>query len=276
MANENSTDPLRYKTVKDLGRIVALFEKYRGEERSLTDICRSLQMLPSKVSRLLRTLEPEGFFERNPDTGKHRIGPRFLQLGLLYVFNLPLRRIILPHLEHVVQDLSLSTGWGIFKNDQIIVVDRIHFGKRSVANRMGLNLPLHSSSYGKLFLAYLTAQDQERLLNSITFIKFTDTTISEPEKLREEIKLIKQRGYALDQGETASGSVGIAAPILNSDGDVIAAISVSEEPTRFTPDVLQRSIEYLTERARFISRQIGYDAPPDQRVSQSRHHSLLA
>jgi DNA-binding IclR family transcriptional regulator len=52
----------------------------------------------------------------------------------------------------------------------------------------------------------------------------------------------------------------VAAPIFNSDGAVVAALSVSAEKPRFTPDILQQTIKYLTERARFISRQIGYDA----------------
>lgn len=254
-----TTDNLRYKTIKDLGKIVSLFENRGGEERSVADISRSLQMLPSKVSRLLKTLESEGFFERSPDTGKYRIGPRFLQLGLLYVFSHPLRRIILPHLEHMVQDLGLSTGWGIFKNDQIIVVDRFTFGKRSFVSRVGLNVPLHSSSYGKLFLAYLPSQEQRRLLSALNFARLTPATISDPKRMREEIKQTKKNGYALDQGETAADITGVAAPIFGSDGDVVAALSVSAEKDRFTPDVLQKTTKYLTERARFISRQIGYD-----------------
>ena len=255
-----TTDNLRYKTIKDLGKIVSLFENQGGEGRSVTDISRSLHMLPSKVSRLLKTLESEGFFERGPNTGKYRIGPRFLQLGLLYVFNYPLRRIILPHLEHMVQDLGLSTGWGIFKNDRIIVADRFTFGKKSFVSRVGLNVPLHSSSYGKLFLAYLPSEEQKRLLSLLTFAKRTPATISDPKRMKEEMKLVRKNGYALDQGETVADMTSIAAPIFNSDGEVVAAVSVSAEKVRFTSDVLQRTIKYLTKRAQFISRQIGYDS----------------
>ncbi len=254
-----TTDNLRYKTVKDLSKIVSLFGDHGGEEQSVTDISRSLQMLPSKVSRLLKTLESEGFFERNPHTGKYRIGPRFLQLGLLYVFNHPLRIIILPHLEHMVQELSLSTGWGIFRNDQIIIVDRFTFGKKPFVSRVGSNVPLHSSSYGKLFLAYLSGQEQRRLLNSLTFARLTPATISDPKQMRQEIKQVRKNGYALDHGETVTDMAGVAAPIFGSDGDLVAALSVSADKSRFTPDVLQQTIKYLVERARFISRQIGYD-----------------
>ncbi len=255
----NTTDNLRYKTIQDLGRIVSLFENHGGEERGVNDISKSLRMLPSKVSRLFRTLESEGFFERNKHTGKYRIGPRFLQLGLLYVFDHPLRMIVYPHLEHMVQELHLSTGWGIFKNDRIIVADRFTFGKKSFVNRVGLNVPLHSSSYGKLFLAYLSPDEQDRLLKSMILARRTPATIADPEKLREEIELVKKNGYALDQGETVVDMTSVAAPIFDRDGHVVAAISVSAEKDRFTADILRQTIKYLTGRALFISRQIGYE-----------------
>jgi IclR family transcriptional regulator, KDG regulon repressor len=255
----DKTDNLRYKTITDLGKVVSLFANRRGEDQSVTDISKSLQMLPSKVSRLFKTLESEGFFERDLHTGKYRIGPRFLQLGLLYVFNHPLRRIILPHLEHMVQDLGLSTGWAIFRNDQIIVIDRFTFGKKSFVSRVGSNVPLHSTSYGKVFLAYLSSPEQKRLLNSITFARLTPHTISDPKQMREEIKQVRANGYAIDQGETVTDMAGVAAPIFGGDGDLVAALSVSSDRSRFTSDVLQQTIKYLIDRARFISRQIGYD-----------------
>jgi DNA-binding IclR family transcriptional regulator len=120
-------------------------------------------------------------------------------------------------------------------------------------------VPLHSSSYGKLFLAYLSGEEQTRLLGSLTFTRLTASTISNPKRMMKEIELVKERGYALDQGETALDITSVATPIFNSDGEVVAALSVSIEEARFTPDILQKTIKYLVERARFISRQIGYE-----------------
>ena len=259
--NRTSTDPLRYKLVKDLASIVSVFEKYAGHEVGVADISKSINMLPSKTSRLLRSLESEGFFVKNPDSGKYRIGPKFLGLGLLYLSSHPLRKIILPHLEYMAKELGLSTGWGIFQDDKVIVVDRFHSLKKSLTSRVGLNVPLHSSSYGKLFLAFLPTQEQERLLGSIDFIKFTTLTISGVKQLREQIEMIKEKGYAVDEGEMAIDMVGIAAPIFSSDGEVVAALSASAAKDNLKNIVLRRAVEHLTERAFFISRQIGYDIP---------------
>ena len=86
-----------YKTLKDLARIISLFNTFQVEERSVTEISKALGMLPSKVSRMIRTLESEGFFERNLETGKYRLGIEFFELGMVYIFNFPLRKIVATH-----------------------------------------------------------------------------------------------------------------------------------------------------------------------------------
>ena len=215
-----ATDNLRYKTIKDLGKIVSLFGNHGGEEQSVTDISRSLQMLPSKVSRLLKTLESEGFFERSQHTGKYRIGPRFLQLGLLYVFNHPLRRIMLPHLEHMVQDLGLSTGWAIFRNDQIIVVDRFTFRQEVFRQPGRLKRTSSFLVIRKTFSRLSLQSGTEDGFSTRSLLPGSlPATISDPKQMREEIKQARKNGYALDQGETAADMAGVAAPIFGSDGD---------------------------------------------------------
>ncbi len=256
--NTNNSESLRYKTVKDLANIIQLFEDRGGEEQSVMDIARSLKMLPSKASRLLKSLEAEEFFEKSITTGKYSLGIRFLQPGLLYVFNHPLRRIILPHLEHMVHELNLPAGWAIFRNNRIIVIDRFPSGKRSIVSRVGSNVPVHSSSYGKLFLSYLSANEQKRLINSITYVKYTPATITDAKRMRDEISQTRQRGYAVDLGETAPDISSIAAPLFSERNGLAAALSVSIYKAKPDQAFLKKTVAYLTDRARFISRQLGY------------------
>jgi DNA-binding IclR family transcriptional regulator len=250
---------LRYKTLTDLSRILSLFETQEIEERSVSDISKSLEMLPSKVSRMLKTLEIEGFVEKNRHTGKFRIGARFLQLGLLYVLNHPLRRIILPHLEQVAKDLDLVAAWGIFKNGRTIVVDRFRLDNRPMIYLVGSEVSLHSSSYGKLFLAYLPEEEQRRILKSIVLVKLAPATIDNLPSMRAELAKVKEKGYAVDDGETREGLVGISAPILDDAGELAAALTVSGDVADFTTD-RATEINYLREKALFISRQLGYRA----------------
>jgi DNA-binding IclR family transcriptional regulator len=257
-----ATDDLRYKTLKDFGRILSLFEAAEGGDRSVSDISKTLQMLPSKVSRMLKTLEAERFFMRDHETGRYRVGARFLQAGLLYVMTHPLRPVILPHLEQVASDLKLFTGWAIFENDRVIVVDRMRFEGDPGMHILGSDAPLHSTAYGLLFLAYMTDEERERILKSLTFARFTSHTILEVESMRKELARVRKQGYALDDEGTREGARGLAAPIFDARGDLVAQLDVAGKKSAITDDRLPELITYLTEKALFISRQFGYNRHP--------------
>jgi DNA-binding IclR family transcriptional regulator len=248
-----------YKTLKDLTKIILLFNTFQFEERSVTEISKILNMLPSKVSRMLGTIEKDGFLEKNPETKKYRLGIRFFELGVVYAFHLPLRRIIRPHIEQMAKELNLTVGWAILRNNRVIVVDRIqNMNIDMLAQRIGLNLPIHTTAIGKLLLAYLPEEEQDKILESIDLVKLTDTTMVDKKLIKENLKVIKERGYATDEGETHEDLNGIAAPIKNSTGDVVAAIHLMGENSRTSPQEFFQFASFLKEKALFISRQLGY------------------
>jgi len=248
-----------YKTLKDLTRIILLFNTFQFEERSVTEISKNLNMLPSKVSRMLGTIEKEGFVEKNPETKKYRLGIRFFELGMVYAFHLPLRRIIRPHIEQMAKELNLTVGWAILRNNRVIVVDRIqNMNIDMLAQRIGLNLPIHTTAIGKLLLAYLPEEDQDKVLESIELVKLTDATVVDKELIKENLKVIKERGYSTDERETHKDLNGIAAPIKNATGDVVAAIHLMGEDSRISAQEFFQFASFLKEKALFISRQLGY------------------
>ena len=248
-----------YKTLKDLAKITSLFNTLQIEERSVTEISKAVGMLPSKVSRMIRTLENEGFFEKNLENGKYRLGVQFFELGMAYVFNFPLRKVIRPHLEEIFKELNFTTSWGMLKNDKVVVVDRIqNLNIDLLTHRLGLNIPIHSTSIGKVLLAYLPEKEQDRILKSANLVKFTNATIIDRKVIKENFKLIRQRGYATDEGETHGELNCIAAPIRNGNSEVIAAINLMDEKSRTSRKKLFQFANYLKEKALFISRQCGY------------------
>ena len=152
-----------YKTLNDLMKMLLLFNTFRCDEKSVMDIAKSLDMLPSKASRMLGTMEKEGFLERNQATNKYRLGIRFFELGMVYAFHLPLRRIIRPHIEQMAKEHNMAGSWGILKDTRVIVVDQIrNMNIDLLAHRIGLNLPVHTTSIGKALLAYLSEKEQDR------------------------------------------------------------------------------------------------------------------
>jgi IclR family KDG regulon transcriptional repressor len=248
-----------YKTLKDLTKVFLLFNTFQSEERSVTEISKELNMLPSKISRMLGTMEKEGFLERNPETGKYRLGIRFFELGMVYAFHFPLRRIIRPHMEQMAKELNFTVSWGILRNNRVIVVDQIrNMNIDLLAHRIGLNLPIHTTSIGKALLAYLPEEEQDKILGSINLRKLTNFTIVDKKVIKESLNLIRERGYSTDEGETHEDLNCIAAPIKNGNGDVIAAINLTDEKSRTSSEKLFQFAPYLKEKALFVSRQLGF------------------
>ncbi len=250
-----------YKTLRDLAKIISLFNTFEVDERSVTEISKALGMLPSKVSRMLRTLETEGFFERNAETGKYRLGIGFFELGMVYAFNFPLRKIIRPHIEQMAKELNLTASCAILRNSRVVVIDRVqNLNIDLLAYRIGLNLPVHSTSVGKVLLAYLSEEEQDRILHSGNLDKFTDATVVDHKLIKEKLRLVRERGYATDEGETHQDLNCIAAPIRNGNGKVIAAINLTDEKSQTNVKKLFQFAAYLKERALFVSRQLGYNS----------------
>jgi DNA-binding IclR family transcriptional regulator len=257
-----------YKTLKDLARILSLFSYTGAESMGVFEIAKSLQIIPSKVSRMLGTLEAEGFFEKNQSTGKYGLGGRFLELGTQYVYNLPLRQIIHPHLVQISTELKHSSNFAVFKNARIIVVDRVQITGSGISHQVNVpNLPLHASSHGKIFLAYLPEDEQDNILTTIDLVRFTDATVTEPRLLKEELRKVRQRGYALDTEEMITGVIGIAVPVFKKGGSLVAALNVPVEGKSFcAPAELSEITTYLKTKAFFVSQQLGYTGNSIQRV----------
>jgi IclR family KDG regulon transcriptional repressor len=248
-----------YKTLKDLAKILSLFNDFQIEERGINEISKALNMLPSKVSRMLGTMEGEGFIEKNLKTGKYRIGIRFFELGLIYILHLPLRKIVRPHIEQIAKELNLTASWAILSNSKVMVIDRVrNLTTDLVSHRIGLNLPMHTTSVGKVLLAYLHEEEQDKILQSGSLTRLTSKTITDKKLLRKNLKLIRERGYSTDQGETHEYLNCIGAPLKNDTRDVIAAISLMAEKSEMSADKLFKFADYLKEKALFISRQLGY------------------
>ncbi len=248
-----------YKTLKDLAKILLEFDDFKTEELSVTEISKAVKMAPSKISRMLGTLEGEGFFEKNPQTGKYRLGIFLFELGIAYAYHFPLRKIIRPHVEQIAKEVKLTVSWAILRKNKVLVLDRIQNLPIDVlAYRVGLNLPVHTTSVGKIMLAHLPEEEQDNILRSVNLLKLTEASVVDRKTIIKNLKLFKERGYSTDKEETYEGVNCFAVPIRGANGEVIAAMSLMDDKSRTSYKTLLQQIDYLKEKTLFISRQLGF------------------
>ncbi len=263
----------RYKTLHDLSRILSLFEQSAGE-MSVSEVARSLDILPSKASRMLKAMEADGLVERDAKTGRYRIGARFLQLGLQYLFTHPLRRTILPHVEQMSTELGMTASWGIFRQRRVIIIDRLRPSVAQTVPLIGSEMPLHSSSYGKLFLAYLPEEEREQILETIKYERLTPRTVTTGGSLRKELADTLAQGYAIDREESTSNVIGMSAPIFDESNTMCVALTVAYYKAS-RPDVVETDVlRYLLDKAAFVSRQLGSSTSLQHDQSSSQPNNI--
>lgn len=208
---------------------------------TLSQLSRRADLPLTTTHRLVQDLVAWGALERQPDD-TYVVGRRLWALGLLSPVSRGLRDVSLPFL----QDLSATTG----ENAHVAVrdgawalyVERIS-GRRSVpiVSRSGSRLPLHATAVGKVLLAHAPDDVVDQVLRSPR--RVTDRTVVERPRLLRQLATARRRGYALTTEEMSIGTTSVAVPILDRDGQLLAALGVvaaagRREPARLVP-VLQ-------------------------------------
>lgn len=247
------------EAAKTVCEILSCFNS-KSEELGITEIARELGMYTSKVHRVASTLETFGILERNPVTRKYRIGLRLFEMGTLYPINLSIRRIVRPHALELAKALDTNLHLGIMSKSipySVVIIDRvINVQSHSTIQRISFNIPLHSSSLGKVLLAFSERGFIELVLRDIELQKFTSSTITDRSRLEEELRLVRERGYATDREETHSNLYCVAAPIRDHSG-IVAAISISDHRQKIEKRQ-DEIIARITDTAEVISYQLGH------------------
>ncbi len=116
----------------------------------------------------------------------------------------------------------------------------------------------HCTSLGKAILAFLPDQEVEAIAAATGLPRLTDRTITSIERLREELEVIRTRGYSIDDGENEEGARCIGAPIFNRRGQVVAAISISGPAQHLSQELIETMGAALLDASASISQELGH------------------
>ncbi len=122
----------------------------------------------------------------------------------------------------------------------------------------GDRFPLHAGSVGKLMLAFLPEEEQERLLETIPLTRFTKRAITDPHTLRKELQKIREAGYVYSVGERVDDVASIGIPVRDSSGKVVAGIVIGGLATHFTAEKLDEWIPALIGATEAVSSKLGF------------------
>jgi len=212
----------------------------------------------STTGRLMTSLKEMGLLQQNPNTRAYRLGTRVLEWAGVVSSTLDIRTKALPYMNDLHRKTHETISLYIPEGSDRLCVERIESSYHvRIVSWVGRRLPLHAGSAGKAILAFMPADQREALLNSMELIPCTDKTIVDPHDLRSAIEEVRRLGYAVSHGEWVLEASGVAAAILNSHAEVVAALCISGPSQRFGDDRLPLFIEEITLAAGRVSKEIG-------------------
>lgn len=249
--------------VESLARGLAVLSAFSEDKPtlSLTDISQRLQINKTTAFRLLSTLENLGYLQRDPQTKLYRPALEVLRLGFVVLSGLEVRQVATPFLRELVNDVEETVNLAVLDNQEVVYIDRV--GSKHMLNvyrPIGSRLPAYCTSTGKSLLAFLPPEQLEAALAATVWERRTDTTVTTPEALKEQLALVRNRGFADSDGEMIPELRAVAAPIRQNDGQAIATVNISVPSHRVPHETLINEFgPKVIEAARQISRALGYN-----------------
>ncbi|HHV64323.1 MAG TPA: IclR family transcriptional regulator [Peptococcaceae bacterium] len=223
------------------------------EEMGVSDISRKIGISTSSTYRILLTLEAKGFVVQNPHTQKYRSGMKIVTLASNILNNTNVIMECRPYLQELNQLTGETTLLAIYSQGQITYVDKITSSNNPAefTSLIGVKRPAYSTANGKILLAFLSQAELDAYLDNVQLVPLTPYTITDKEKLRNNLAHIRATGLAEDNQEAQEGLVCFAAPIRNGYGEVVAAMSVSAPPSRVVnrKEELIHYLKMITEKA---------------------------
>ncbi|WP_078409009.1 IclR family transcriptional regulator [Priestia abyssalis] len=228
-------------------------------ELSVKEISQKLNLSKSTVHGIIKTLEHRGYLQQNPDDLKYKLGIKLFELGNFVGNHLDIGKIAKPIIRNLVDELNETVHLVMLQRDEVIYIEKME-GPRALTiySHVGKRAPIHCTGVGKAILAYQSEQEIDRILSSAILESFTEYTMTNIADIKNHLKSIRDKGYAIDDEEIELGLKCIAAPIFNHQGSVIAAISCAAPKMRLDEERLSKVIVGIKRAASEISTCLGY------------------
>jgi IclR family transcriptional regulator, acetate operon repressor len=255
-----------------ISKVLLILEALQGSSAGLglKAICDLTGIHKSTAHRFLKHLERERYLIRT-EGGAYLIGPRLSQMSARGNQGATLQAVARPILWELWKSTQETVNLAVLDQGTVLYVDVLESPHEfRLSSRVGTRRSLHVTALGKALAAFLPLETRESVLSTITFQAATSKTIMNLLQFRQELEKIRRQGFAVDDEEAVQGARCVSAPILNSDSEPIAAVSVSGPVTRVSPNQVAALAEAVRDAARSISVAMGFPHRDPKTVNPRR------
>ena len=247
--------------VTSVERVFTLLELLGAGDESLgiSELARRSELPVGTVHRLLATLNQLGYVEQDLETRKYALGIRFLHLRGAVAKRLKLGEQAMPIMKALMRRVNETVHLAVLSEGEIVYIDRIEgFQTQNMYTQIGKRGPVHCTALGKTLLAYLPEAAVDQVIATRGLARYTSRTLTTAAALKQDLSLIRQRGYAIDDLESDLSVRCLAAPIRDYGGRVVAALSISGPASHIRPERDAELVKEVSWAAHQISAGLGY------------------
>jgi DNA-binding IclR family transcriptional regulator len=255
-------DAATSQAVKSAERTLEILDLLTTADRPMTftEIGRALNYPRSSLHSLLHTMADRHWLEAADSGRAYALGIRAWEAGRTYLRAISLADRSLPYMERLRDRLDETVQLAILDGRHNVYVAKATGSQRLIlASEVGRRLEAYATGLGKVLLAGLSEDELESRLKGVDMERFTPNTIRNLASLKRELQIIRKRGYGIDDEEYTLGVRCVAAPVRDSSGSVIAAMSVSV-PTVRDAVLRKDGPRLLLESVDQLSRALGYQS----------------
>lgn len=230
-----------------------------GDPMSVAEITKVMGVSRSTAYRLLRTLMAHGYVsESSTDSDGLQIGPKVLKLATSFLARFEIRAVARPFLV-ALRDTSRETVHLVVPHEgEVLHIEKVESMQPVRAHSpIGLQEPMHCSAVGKAMLAAMPDAEVDAIIRQHGLPRRSPNTITDPEALKQHLRLVRARGFAINDVENEEGIRATGVALAPYSGMPIAAISISGPAYRFTMEQACSLSDELKKAAAGILRQMG-------------------
>ena len=253
------SDRYRIHVIDRAAQILDCFG-FDHQELTVSEIGAKTHLHRSTAHRILMALEYNDLIQQNPENGKYRLGIKLFRLGHQAVSHLNLREICRPFLTRIMNETQETVHLAVLDEDQVLYLDKVE-GPHALRmpSRVGRRIPTYCTSLGKAMLSCLDDHEVKNIFRNQVLRPYTVNTVKTLGQLLTDLRMIRKRGYSVDNEEIEIGLRCVGAPIKNYTGAMVGAISVAAPSARLSSQKIHTIGKLVMAAAEEISTKLGYE-----------------
>ncbi|MFS0725212.1 IclR family transcriptional regulator [Paenibacillus sp. 1P07SE] len=227
------------KTLKKALDVLEIFS-VSAPELGISEIGEKLGLYKSNVHNIVSTFEQCGYIERNPESGKYRLGMKILELAFVINSSLGLHNMIYPPLSELSSEVNEVVYFAVPRIPHVLYLEGVYpANSYSVRSMTGETAEMYCTSLGKAILAYLPPDEAMKAIGMQSMTAHTPNTITDRSALLHELDTIRSRGYSIDNMEHEFGIKCVGVPVFKRDGSLLGGMSISGPSLRMDDSTTQ-------------------------------------